>query len=145
MAAEPMPHDLTDEERIATKYVILSGEYDDLTGEQARAKAQELAPLVAAVRAALPPAVTPLAPGETVTIRDSVDPAGELGLSDLEGLDGTHELRIDAQSDSNWATLYLDAAGVAALERACQRWRAAHNETQVVKKSLESAIGAEKA
>ena len=76
-----------------------------------------------ALRAALTPAVAPLAPGETVAIPDSVDPDGRLRLSDLEGLDGTHELRLDADVEDAGVTLSLDDAGVTLLEETCRRWR----------------------
>lgn len=115
-----------DARRIAMVHVIFSGDYDDLTAEQARAKVEELAADMIASQA-----VTPLQPGERVTIPDGMCDRDVLRVDNgvyreygrPKYLFLTPELDGDTEGQ-----IALDAAGVAALIEACQRWQAAQED-----------------
>ena len=113
----------TDEDLAKLLYIAYCGEDFDDFHDLLPGTRRQFDAMARAVRAALCPPVEPLRPGETVTIPDSVDPDGRLRLSDLEGLDGTHELRVDADAEDEGVTLSLDDAGVTLLEETCRRWR----------------------
>ena len=121
---------LSDEELAKIAWMALA--VDELGGEDVAERVWAVSPggvlqrnwldVARAVRAALCPPVTPLAPGDFEDISDRLRV-----VSDAE--DGEFGLMIWAEGEEgpgNYDQLaYLDAAGVAQLELACARWRAA--------------------
>lgn len=131
MAAEPLPHELTDEALAKIAWRA----YDDGHVGPWEWDADRWIAAARAVRAALVPDVTPLAPGETVTIPECrwLPGQGWYGVAVTHDEYDGRSLAVEVDDGEVGVRAWLDAAGVAALREACDRWFAAQNETQVVK------------